>query len=599
MKEAITYLITLLALCVWVYSCSLPSEKTTQVGIPQQMELFKQKLSGDIPFGPDSALSAIFSEVDVRKLKKLQVPASGIISQLALQKVMPDKAIEALQSAETYVQSALDSALLDLYYGKYYLQTFDYKKAALHLERSESFQPIPEEEGFAGELFLALSQLAFETGNYLKSRFYSDLAEEALQKQPKSVLHYKSLIRKILELEKLEKPTNHQLKVVQLETMLSQSDRDTSLFSDLKGCLAKVYLQSCPDTAIYYLTRQIADNLATGRTYQNLLCTLDLAQARRNNQQPQEAQKILETLLEDSQSSKLPYLRGLANIQLAEIYMSQKDYPKATAFLHTARTQINAAQNLFQEIVLANLLVSCNQNPGYYQKAFEAAQHLDSISVQFDSLVEAFNLELVHRTLDMEIVRFEKQQLEEKIRLQKETMYFKNKGIAVTAPAFILLLIFLRSIVITRNQALQSTKVLLEWYRKELKNNSPNTEAPKDPSNSSIIKHSLLALLNDEQIYLQHNLKVDQVANQLNIPYSTLNQLIKDEFDTNFTGLINQYRIDHAKKLLADSNFEHYSIEGISKEAGFNTKQSFYRTFSKLSGVSPQTFKNAIQEKKP
>ena len=133
MKEANPYLITLFALCVWVYSCSLPSEKTKQAGIPKQMELFEPELIGDIPFAPDSALSAIFSEVEVRNLEKLQVPAYGIISQLALQKIMPDKAIEALQSAETYVQSALDSALLDLYYGKYYLQTIDFKKAALQI----------------------------------------------------------------------------------------------------------------------------------------------------------------------------------------------------------------------------------------------------------------------------------------------------------------------------------------------------------------------------------------------------------------------------------------------------------------------------------
>jgi AraC-like DNA-binding protein len=46
-----------------------------------------------------------------------------------------------------------------------------------------------------------------------------------------------------------------------------------------------------------------------------------------------------------------------------------------------------------------------------------------------------------------------------------------------------------------------------------------------------------------------------------------------------------------ARKLLIDPNFDHYSIEGISKEVGFSSISSFNTLFKKFTGLTPSQFK--------
>lgn len=62
-------------------------------------------------------------------------------------------------------------------------------------------------------------------------------------------------------------------------------------------------------------------------------------------------------------------------------------------------------------------------------------------------------------------------------------------------------------------------------------------------------------------------------------------------FDMNYTSLVNKYRVDNAKLLLADKRYAKLRMEEISDLVGFSNRQSFYAAFYKYTGLTPRQYK--------
>ncbi|MCK7556513.1 helix-turn-helix domain-containing protein [Chitinophaga sedimenti] len=62
--------------------------------------------------------------------------------------------------------------------------------------------------------------------------------------------------------------------------------------------------------------------------------------------------------------------------------------------------------------------------------------------------------------------------------------------------------------------------------------------------------------------------------------------------------MMNQYRVAEAQRLFASPEHQHYKIESIGQMSGFNSKASFFSVFKKLTGTTPQAFKEELTSKK-
>ena len=105
------------------------------------------------------------------------------------------------------------------------------------------------------------------------------------------------------------------------------------------------------------------------------------------------------------------------------------------------------------------------------------------------------------------------------------------------------------------------------------------------------VKKQLLELMEREKPYLDSTLRLEQVANRLEVSAHQLSQVINTECNTNFNAFINRYRIREAKQMLHSDRFASYSLEGIAMECGFGNRTSFYRAFRKQTGTTPADFK--------
>ena len=94
-------------------------------------------------------------------------------------------------------------------------------------------------------------------------------------------------------------------------------------------------------------------------------------------------------------------------------------------------------------------------------------------------------------------------------------------------------------------------------------------------------------LMRDKQPYLNSQLRIAELAAQLDIPTHYLSQTINQVAGKSFFELINHYRVEKAKTLLASGAS---SASSVAFEAGFNSQSVFYRQFKKDAGITPRQY---------
>ena len=155
--------------------------------------------------------------------------------------------------------------------------------------------------------------------------------------------------------------------------------------------------------------------------------------------------------------------------------------------------------------------------------------------------------------------------------------------------------------IVRKNQELVNAEKHIEDTRSMSRQRDHAVNLPPDNE----IENTTLGLLvkfnrlmENEKLYLEAGLTVDDVCRKINTNRSYLSQMISDNFNLNFNGFINELRIKEARRLLADSKYDHLSIEGIGAMAGFNTKVTFHAIFKRQIGITRFYFRNSIQRNK-
>lgn len=104
------------------------------------------------------------------------------------------------------------------------------------------------------------------------------------------------------------------------------------------------------------------------------------------------------------------------------------------------------------------------------------------------------------------------------------------------------------------------------------------------------IKQKILAYFENENAYLNPNLNMDLLSEEINYPKYQITEVLNTEIGKNFFQFVNSYRIESVKKMLLEPKLK-YSIEAIGYECGFNSKSSFYTVFKNLTGKTPASFR--------
>ena len=104
----------------------------------------------------------------------------------------------------------------------------------------------------------------------------------------------------------------------------------------------------------------------------------------------------------------------------------------------------------------------------------------------------------------------------------------------------------------------------------------------------------LIVLMETNKLYKESDLSLSDVAKAIGIPQRNLSQLIKQHTNKNFNQFVNSYRVEEAKRLLKNPDFDNLNMLGIAFEAGFSSKATFYAVFKQFAGKTPNAYKQAV-----
>ena len=87
----------------------------------------------------------------------------------------------------------------------------------------------------------------------------------------------------------------------------------------------------------------------------------------------------------------------------------------------------------------------------------------------------------------------------------------------------------------------------------------------------------------------KEEVSIKEVADKLNISEAAFYKFIKKQTKKTYTQIINEFRINHASKLLMTSE---KPISQVCFESGYNNISYFNRKFKEIMGQTPHRFKN-------
>jgi AraC-like DNA-binding protein len=102
------------------------------------------------------------------------------------------------------------------------------------------------------------------------------------------------------------------------------------------------------------------------------------------------------------------------------------------------------------------------------------------------------------------------------------------------------------------------------------------------------------AHMTDAKPYLNRELTIYDLSEQLEIPRHILSEIINEHMGKNFYNLVNDYRVEEVKRRLEDPQYKHLTILAIAYDSGFNAKSSFNTIFKEKTGSTPSEYLTSV-----
>lgn len=124
-------------------------------------------------------------------------------------------------------------------------------------------------------------------------------------------------------------------------------------------------------------------------------------------------------------------------------------------------------------------------------------------------------------------------------------------------------------------------------------NQSPRTRILELSEEERVVADKIRVLLEMDKVYQEHAFSRADLAREVGASESTVSKVINAAFGRSLPKLLNEYRIEDAKRLLEDKNIP---IQVVASESGFNSLASFNRVFRDVTGETPTAWRDTHQK---
>jgi AraC-like DNA-binding protein/tetratricopeptide (TPR) repeat protein len=102
-------------------------------------------------------------------------------------------------------------------------------------------------------------------------------------------------------------------------------------------------------------------------------------------------------------------------------------------------------------------------------------------------------------------------------------------------------------------------------------------------------------LMKAERLWLNPDLKVEDLAAQLGIHPRKMTGVMRAGGDLNVNQRINKYRVDEVIAHFKNPEMDHIRTDALGEMSGFSSRTHFFRVFKEFTGVTPGTFREIIR----
>lgn len=112
------------------------------------------------------------------------------------------------------------------------------------------------------------------------------------------------------------------------------------------------------------------------------------------------------------------------------------------------------------------------------------------------------------------------------------------------------------------------------------------------------LKERIVDVLLKQKKYRDPDYSARQLSADLQTNPRYISAAINLRFDMNYSMLVNSYRVEDAKDILADHHHDDMRMEEVSQMVGFSNRQSFYAAFFRFTGTTPRDYKMQMKSRR-
>lgn len=102
-------------------------------------------------------------------------------------------------------------------------------------------------------------------------------------------------------------------------------------------------------------------------------------------------------------------------------------------------------------------------------------------------------------------------------------------------------------------------------------------------------------LIEVEQLFLQSNLRADELAGKMHTNRTYLSRMLKEEFGCTFSDYTNRKRVEYSQQLMRENPT--IKLAALAEKSGFTNINTYGRTFKQIAGVPPgEWLKNSVSK---
>ena len=137
-----------------------------------------------------------------------------------------------------------------------------------------------------------------------------------------------------------------------------------------------------------------------------------------------------------------------------------------------------------------------------------------------------------------------------------------------------------------------NTDLALSYTSQQIVEDSITEEYRESITADNLYFQKLELLCKEQHIYTDSTLNREKVAEKLGISAGYVSLIVNTITGDNFANYINQYRVEAVKEMISNSEYENYNLLAMGLESGFTSKTTFYKAFKKVTGQTPNEYKN-------